>query len=110
MGKRRRKGKGKGKRQPKLHYDDRGEFRWETYFVGGKQKRRKVRTVEGIDADEFWRQNADPIALLQAGEYELLHELEERNARADLIRSNEATQLRLFNEDDDGDDEIDCPF
>ncbi|MGJ8640570.1 MAG: hypothetical protein ACSHYA_14370 [Opitutaceae bacterium] len=76
MGKRKRNRKGKGKKKPKLHYDDKGEFRWETYFVGGKQKRSKVRTIDGMDPDEFWRQNADPIAALQAGDYELLHELE----------------------------------
>tara|TARA_R110002111_G_scaffold173700_1_gene239241 strand:+ start:83 stop:403 length:321 start_codon:yes stop_codon:yes gene_type:complete len=106
MGKRRRKRKGKGQRKPKLHYDDRGQFRWENYFVGGKQKRRKVRTVDGIDADEFWRQNADPIALLQAGEYHLLHELEQ-----DMwppTQASQVEQLELELEYIDAD--IDIPF
>lgn len=93
MSKRRRKRK--GQRKPKLHHDDKGQFRWETYFVGGKQKRTKVRTIDGIDADEFWRQNADPIALHQAGEYHLLHELESSG----VMESSQAD-----------DEEIDCPF
>lgn len=104
MGRRRRKGK--GQRKPKLHRDDKGEFRWETYFDGGKQKRTKVRTVDGIDADEFWRQNVDPIALHQAGEYELLHALEEQWWPSPKASSGRQLELALEYSDAD----IDIPF
>jgi len=44
-----------------------------TIFVNGKQKRvRRPPTIEGISVDEFIRQNADPIWLLQHEMYELL--------------------------------------
>jgi hypothetical protein len=37
-----------------------------TIFINGKQKRiRRPATVEGMDVDEFIRQNADPIWLHQ---------------------------------------------
>lgn len=63
---------------PKTLQDNRGEFRWETYFVGGKQKRRKVRMLEGKDMNdnEFISANADAIWLTQEGHYEMLHERE----------------------------------
>ncbi|MCB1065425.1 MAG: hypothetical protein KDN20_21230 [Verrucomicrobiae bacterium] len=65
-----------GKRPQKIHRDEEGEFRWETYFVRGKQKRRKIRMLDGkdFDYDEFIRANADDIWLKQQGEYEILHE------------------------------------
>ncbi len=96
---------GKRKRQKKLHYDDKGQFRWETYFVGGKQKRQKVRTVDGMDADEFWRRNADPIALHQAGDYHVSDELESQGAQAadlELRGAKESSQA--------DDDDTDWPF
>ena len=34
----------------------------------------KIYVIEGIPAQEFYEQNADPITLLQNGDYELLHE------------------------------------
>ncbi len=72
----------KRKRPPKVLRDEQGEFRWETYFVGGKQTRRKIRMLDGKDFDyeEYTRANADDIWLKQHGEYEILHEREmERN-------------------------------
>ena len=62
--------------QPKIHRDERGEFRWETYFVHGKEKRRKIRMIDGkdFDSEEFIRVNADDIWLKQHGEYEILEE------------------------------------
>lgn len=71
-------------KQPRLHCDEKCQFRWETYFVGGKQKRRKIRTVDGMDAGEFIRANADDIWLKQEGYFEILHERElERNQAAE---------------------------
>ena len=44
----------------------RQEYMW--IFVRGKQKRvRRPPTIEGMDPDEFIRQNADPIWLHQMG-------------------------------------------
>ncbi len=48
----------------------------------GKQKRRKIRMLDGkdFDYDEFIRANADDIWLKQEGHFEILHEREiERN-------------------------------
>ena len=64
------------KKKPKIQKDNKGEFIYETYFIRGKMKRQKIYVVDGIPAEEFYRQNADPITLLQNRDYELLHELE----------------------------------
>jgi hypothetical protein len=46
-----------------------------TIFINGKQKRvRRPPTIDGISVDEFIRQNADPIWLLQNEMYEILEE------------------------------------
>ena len=59
-----------------IHKDHKGEFIYETYFICGKIKRQKIYVVDGMPAEEFYRQNADPITLFQNGDYELLHERE----------------------------------
>ena len=42
-------------------------------FINGKQKRvRRPPTVDGMDADEFIRRNADPIWLHQNGFWEYM--------------------------------------
>ena len=64
------------KKKSKIQKDNKGEFIYETYFIRGKMKRQKIYVVDGIPAEEFYRQNADPITLLQNRDYELLHELE----------------------------------
>jgi hypothetical protein len=44
-------------------------------FINGKQKRVKCPpTIDGMDVDEFIRQNADPIWLHQNGMWEYLEE------------------------------------
>ena len=49
-----------------------------TIFVNGKQKRvKREPTIDGIPVDEFIRNNADPIWLLQNGMYEELHQWEQ---------------------------------
>ncbi len=49
-----------------------------TIFVNGKQKRvKRPQTIDGIPVDEFIRNNADPIWLLQEGMYEDLHQWEQ---------------------------------
>ena len=46
-----------------------------TVFVNGRQKRvRRPPTIDGMDAEEFIRQNADPIWLHQHGYWKILHE------------------------------------
>ncbi|HBM14953.1 MAG TPA: hypothetical protein DD381_01165 [Lentisphaeria bacterium] len=64
----------KTKRKPKIRKDKKGEYILEKYFIRGKQKFRRIYVVDGIPADEFYLNNADPITLLQDGEYELLFE------------------------------------
>ena len=55
---------------------------YKTIFINGKQKRvKREPTVDGIPVDEFIRQNADPIWLLQNEMYEELYQWElEQNA------------------------------
>jgi|TARA_B100001093_G_scaffold264281_1_gene252713 hypothetical protein len=69
--------------------DNNGEFEWEYYFIGGKQKKRKVRPLEDYD---FIEKNADDLFLAEHGFYEILHKREEtkiedqmNNAEYDLF-------------------------
>ena len=49
-----------------------------TIFVHGKQKRvKRPATLEGMDVDEFIRQNADPIWLHQNQMWEFMPEADE---------------------------------
>jgi hypothetical protein len=58
-----------------------------TIFVNGKQKRvRRPPTIDGMSVDEFIRQNADPIWLLQNEEWELLEEYNQRQAAVSPVR------------------------
>jgi len=70
---------GKPKRKRVLK-DDQGEYRFEVFFVKGKQKRMKVRLIDGMPVNEFVERNADDIFLLQSGQYEILHEQEMRRS------------------------------
>ncbi len=63
---------GKKKKQ-KVFRDKHGEFKWEHYLIGGKQKKRKIRTIDGIPKDEFMEQHADEITLLKEERFDLLH-------------------------------------
>ena len=48
-----------------------------TVFMNGKQVRvRRPPTIDGMDAEEFILQNADPTWLHQNGSHEILHERE----------------------------------
>ncbi|TLD68207.1 hypothetical protein FEM03_23915 [Phragmitibacter flavus] len=68
------------KKKSVFHHDNLGQFRGETHFVGGKQNRRKVRTVDGMEPDEFLRRNACDVWLHQEGHHDVLHQKEmERN-------------------------------
>ncbi len=78
---------GKRKRKRKLTAAEKAEKKrrrkeYMTIFLNGKQKRvKRPETVEGIPVDEFIRNNADPIWLLQNEMYEELHQWEqERDA------------------------------
>ncbi|MBU1627016.1 hypothetical protein KKB18_06565 [bacterium] len=49
-----------------------------TVFIKGKQKRiKRDPTVDGLPVEEFIRNNADPIWLLQNEMYEELHQYEQ---------------------------------
>ncbi len=60
-----------GKRKRKLTVAEKAEKRrrrelYQSVFVGGKMKRiRRPPTVDGMDAEEFIRRNADPVWLHQ---------------------------------------------
>jgi hypothetical protein len=77
------------------------DFRFETYFVRGKMKRRRIRLIDGLDADEWIRRNADDVFLVQEGYYEVLHERENERAAADAA----STMVRA---EEPGDDSV--PF
>lgn len=64
----------KRKKKPKVYIDNKGEYIKQEYFIKGKQKFIKIYMIDGIPAEEFYEQNADPITLLQNGDYEILHE------------------------------------
>jgi len=63
----------KKKRKKKVRRDEKGENILRQYFINGKMKHEKIYVIDGIPIDEFYRQNADLITLLQNGDYELLH-------------------------------------
>ena len=50
------------------------DFRTVTYFVRGKMKQRKIPLIGGMEVDDFIRQNADDVWLMQNGYYEILNE------------------------------------
>lgn len=66
----------KKKNKPKVYKDKKGEYIKQWYFIRRKQKYYKIYMVDGIPADEFYEQNADPITLFQDGHYELLDQIE----------------------------------
>lgn len=74
------KSKGKAQRQPKRKRrlsaaEKLRRKRYMTIFVRGKQKRvLRPEHVDGLDAHEFIRRNADDIWLIQEGEYWLLEQ------------------------------------
>jgi len=49
-------------------------YRIETYFVGGKMKKRKIPLIEGVEVEEFIRRNADDGFLRDEGYYHILGE------------------------------------
>lgn len=52
--------------------------RFMTIFINGKQKRvRRPVLIDGLDPDEFYLRNADPIALHQDGLWEFIADAEE---------------------------------
>ncbi len=61
------------KKKRKIHKDKRGrEFIKESYFIGGKQKFRRIYVIDGIPEEEFYKQNATDIDHLKNEEYWLI--------------------------------------
>ena len=59
------------------------KYQW--VFMNGKQVRvKRPPTIDGMDADEFIRRNADPIWLHQNEMWEYI-EIEENNEYEDLV-------------------------
>lgn len=76
-------GKRKRKLSPKEKADKkRRQLEYKTVFMNGKQKRvKRELTIDGIPVDDFIRENADPIWLMQNEMHEELHAWEmERDA------------------------------
>jgi len=78
----------KKKNKPKIHKDHKGEFIYQIYFIRGKMKKQKIYVVDGMPAEEFYRQNADPTTLLQNGDYELLYEIEREEIKSQKCNKN----------------------
>lgn len=71
------------KKAARIRTDHKGAFIFRHHFVRGKQKLTKVYLIDGIPSDEIdhrkcYLENADDITLLQDGEYEELHNREQR--------------------------------
>ncbi len=68
------------KKKRKVHKDKRGrEFIKQSYFVGGKQKFRRIYLIDGIPEEEFYEQNATDIDHLINGDYWLISYEKENN-------------------------------
>ncbi len=64
----------KSKKKPRIRKDSKGEYILQQYFVGGRQKFQRIYVIDGMPVEEFYRRNADPVTLLQDGEYWALDE------------------------------------
>ncbi len=61
------------KKKKKLTPDQKDRQKNMTIFVNGKQKRvKRPEEIDGMDADEFIRNNADPLWLHQNGMWEYI--------------------------------------
>jgi hypothetical protein len=89
-------GKKRKKRKKIFHFDEKGQFRWEINFVGGKQKRRKVRTIDGIDVEEFIRYNADDLFLKNEGHHEILNEIQKEKTFSEKDNKHDENSENLF--------------
>ncbi|MGB6223436.1 UPF0158 family protein [Haloferula sp.] len=92
-----RRGK-KKKKQPKIHTDARGNYIWENYFVGGKQKRRRQRVtvIDGEiidDLDEWLLTNANDIELHQLERWDLIHQ---RNLEEEGLQTTDDAMKKPF--------------
>jgi hypothetical protein len=81
-----------------------------TVFMNGRQVRvRRPPTIDGMDTEEYIRQNADPIWLHQHGYHEILHErameeMEEEQVVRDEKTNSTSSRPKGF------EDSIDIPF
>ena len=50
----------------------------EPYYIGGKQKIRRIYVINGIPVDDFYRKNATDIDFLRNEEYWMLSSNEEK--------------------------------
>jgi hypothetical protein len=75
-------------------------------FINGKQKRvRRPLTIDGMDAEEFIRHNADPIWLHQNERWDILHEREMEEQRMSGQTPTPSTREPKITDDSD-----DLPF
>lgn len=81
-----KKTRSRKKKSAKIQTDKSGDFVWESYFVGGKQKRQKIRVIGGEvvrDMDEYLLRNADDMYLHQIERWDLIEQrrMSEENGR-----------------------------
>ncbi len=75
MGKKGQQKKKQTKAQKRAKAERQAKYQW--VFMNGKQVRiLRPPTIDGMDPDEFVRQNADPVWLKQNEMWEELHELD----------------------------------
>ena len=64
----------KNKKKKKIYKDKNGrDFIRESYFVGGKMKFRRIYVIDGIPADEFYKNNATDMDFYLNGDYALIN-------------------------------------
>jgi uncharacterized protein YnzC (UPF0291/DUF896 family) len=82
-----------------------------TVFIGGKQKRvKRPPTIEGMDVDEFIRQNADPIWLHQNEMWEYMIEPDFREPALEGNRLLAPPGERHHKKSNSDEEEIELPF
>ena len=63
----------KKRKKKKIFKDKKGrEYIKEAYFVGGKQKIRRIHVIDGVPAEEFYEKNATDLDFYMNGDYWLM--------------------------------------
>ena len=82
-----------------------------TIFINGKQKRvKRPPTIEGLEGDEFIRQNADPIWLHQNEMWEYMIEPDFRDLALEGDRLVAPPGKRHHKKSNSDEEEVELPF
>lgn len=91
----------KNKRKKKIHRDKKGrEYIKEAYFVGGKMKFNRIYVIDGIPADEFYKQNATDYDFYLNGDYELMSNEYDSENDFDEQNNDESNRTGIEDEED----------